>query len=410
MKFAVACLLATASAVRIEKHERKCLTWKQTKEGFHELDTNHDGSLSYDEIKVGLEELAKSLDHTITDSEWAWIKTEGEKIDSATPGKVDEKEFHECANALFRHFGLCHYAREARQAERRAQCVTWRQAMRGFKHLDTDHNKTLSYEEIKVGVEDLAKSLNHTLTEEEIKWIEETGSKIDSKTPGKVDHKEFFEFANALFKHFGLCDLAREERESHRETRRARHGCVTRDLANEAFDHLDTDKSKALSYDEIKAGLEELAKSQDHTITKEEWEWIEKTGSRIDSKTPGKVDRREFWEFANAVFEHFGICHLAEKAEEEMYGTKCDLSKEEAEKAFKAIDTNGNGHLSGKEVRTAIEGYAKSQNHEITKEERRWLRDQFMADSNHSKKGLGPKEFWEFANTVANKYDFCGKN
>ena len=43
------------------------------REGFKALDTDDSGSLSYDEIKVGLEELAKSQDHVITADEWAWI-------------------------------------------------------------------------------------------------------------------------------------------------------------------------------------------------------------------------------------------------------------------------------------------------------------------------------------------------
>jgi Ca2+-binding EF-hand superfamily protein len=308
MKFAVAALIASTSAIRIQAQGKGCVTKKLAAEGFKALDTNHNGSLSYEEIKVGLEELAKSLDHTVTKEEWEWIEKTGEKIDSKTPGKVDEKEFHQFANAVFKHFGLCHLAREAEGKHVKQKCVDHKLAAEGFKALDTNHNGSLSYDEIKVGLEDLAKSQHHTITKEEWEWIEKTGKRIDSKTPGKVDEKEFYRFANAVFRHFDLCHLAREA--EHKEEK-----CVDHKLADEGFKALDTDHSGSLSYDEIKVGLEELAKSQHHVITKEEWEWIEKTGEKIDSKTPGKVDHEEFYEFANAVFRHFGLCHLAREAE-----------------------------------------------------------------------------------------------
>ena len=113
MKFAIAALLATTSAIRIDASKgKKCVTKRLAAEGFKALDTDDSGVLSYDEIQVGVEELAKAMDHTITADEWTWIKTTGEKIDSKTPGKVDEKEFHTFANALFRHFDLCGIARD----------------------------------------------------------------------------------------------------------------------------------------------------------------------------------------------------------------------------------------------------------------------------------------------------------
>jgi Ca2+-binding EF-hand superfamily protein len=219
MKFAIAALLATTSAIRItaDAQGKRCVTKKLAHEGFKALDTDDSGSLSNDELKVGVEELAKSLHHVITADEWEWIKETGEKIDSKTPGKVDEKEFHEFANAVFRHFDLCHLAREERAEDKApaslAQgkgCVTKRLAHEGFKSLDTDDSGSLSYDEIKVGLEELAKSLDHTVTADEWKWIQETGEKIDSKTPGKVDEKEFYRFTNAVARHFDLCAEAEQ--------------------------------------------------------------------------------------------------------------------------------------------------------------------------------------------------------
>ena len=220
MKFALAAIIASTAAIRIDSEKKDvCVTKRLANEGFKALDTDDSKFLSYDEIKIGVEELAKALDHKITDAEWKWIEETGEKIDSKTPGKVDRKEFHQFANALFRHFDLCSLAREMEKEGRKArgQCVDKKQAEEGFKALDTNHNGSLSYGEIKAGLEELAKSQDHVITDAEWKWIEKTGERIDKKTPGKVDEKEFFRFANAVFRHFDLCHLAEEQREGDKK-------------------------------------------------------------------------------------------------------------------------------------------------------------------------------------------------
>jgi hypothetical protein len=127
MKFTLATIIATTAAIRIasEKKAEVCVSEALAKDGFEALDTDDSKFLSYDEIKVGVEELAKSLDHVVTADEWAWIEKTGEAIDSKTPGKVDQKEFYTFANALFKHFELCDIAREmAKEAEPPKVCVS----------------------------------------------------------------------------------------------------------------------------------------------------------------------------------------------------------------------------------------------------------------------------------------------
>jgi len=202
--------------------------------------------------------------------------------------------------------------KEHRQA--RKGCVTKDLAHEAFGHLDTNHNGSLSYDEIKAGLEELAASQNHTITDDEWKWIEATGAKIDKKTPGKVDEKEFHRFANAIFRHFDLCHLA-EEAEAKQAARAApataalaQADCLTKDETNEGFEYVDTNHNGSLSYAEIKVGLQQLAKHHDYTPTDADWAWVESTGKRIDSATPGVVDQAEFYTFANAVANHFHIC------------------------------------------------------------------------------------------------------
>ena len=59
MKFAIAALLATTSAIKINAAVSKsCVTKEKANEVYDELDTDHSGKLSYDEVHVGLEGLA----------------------------------------------------------------------------------------------------------------------------------------------------------------------------------------------------------------------------------------------------------------------------------------------------------------------------------------------------------------
>jgi hypothetical protein len=63
---------------------------------------------------------------------------------------------------------------------------------------------------MKVGIEEVARRMNHTLSAEEWAWVKETGERIDSNDPGVVDREEFYKFSNAAARHFHLCKLARE--------------------------------------------------------------------------------------------------------------------------------------------------------------------------------------------------------
>ena len=57
--------------------------------------------------------------------------------------------------------------------------------------------------------------------------------------------------------------------------------CISLEQAKEGFISVDTKfKNETLSYDGMEEGLDELAKYLNHTISKEEWEWIEETGGR----------------------------------------------------------------------------------------------------------------------------------
>ena len=63
MKFVIAALIASSSAIRIGSlataDKQECVDHEMARGGFKALDTNHNGSLSIEEIKVGIETMAK---------------------------------------------------------------------------------------------------------------------------------------------------------------------------------------------------------------------------------------------------------------------------------------------------------------------------------------------------------------
>ena len=55
MKFAIAALIACASAIKIQSSTKKsCVTKEMANDAFDHLDANGNGSLDYDEIKTGV--------------------------------------------------------------------------------------------------------------------------------------------------------------------------------------------------------------------------------------------------------------------------------------------------------------------------------------------------------------------
>merc|ERR1712195_218103 len=185
------------------------------------------------------------------------------------PGSVNKKEFHKFSNAVFKHFGMCADAVAARSLAQGPKCVTKAQSNEEYPKLDTDNSDSLSYDEIKVGLDELAASQDYTPTAADWDWVKAEGAKIDTKNPGSVNKKEFHKFSNAVFKHFGMCADAVAARSLAQGPK-----CVTKAQSNEEYTKLDTDNSDSLSYDEIKVGLDELAASQDYTPTAADWDWV----------------------------------------------------------------------------------------------------------------------------------------
>jgi hypothetical protein len=60
MKFANITLIATASAIKIKSTEEKChLSMQESASAYHWLDKNKNGTLDYDEIRAGMDYVAK---------------------------------------------------------------------------------------------------------------------------------------------------------------------------------------------------------------------------------------------------------------------------------------------------------------------------------------------------------------
>ena len=181
---------------------------------------------------------------------------------------------------------------------------------KAFDSIDANHNGSLDYKEIGNGLKHLEGAMKRPFTPTEWEWIKNTGAQIDSKDPGVVDKTEFWEFVNALFEHFNLCYLVNGHKKPPQDEDPSQ-GCLSKAKSDAAFKSIDKDHNGNLSYDEIKVGLQSLEHAYGKKWTKAQWLWIENTGKAIDSKDPGVVDENEFWEFANAVLEHFEMCWVA---------------------------------------------------------------------------------------------------
>jgi hypothetical protein len=173
-------------------------------------------------------------------------------------------------------------------------------------------------------------------------------------------------------------------------------------MAGEEYKKLDINHNGSLDYGEIRAGMDKLAAYAKHPWTKEEWEWIDATGRAIDTVKPGVVDEAEFYEFANAVFEHFKLCHLVQpkKPQEPKKEEGGCVSNQMSDKVYGYLDTNKNGSLEYGEIRHGIDMLSKKIHRSFTKEEWEWIAATGKAIDTKNPGEVDKQEFHEFSNAV----------
>ena len=80
MKFATIALIASASAVQLKgngKGSGDCITKNMASVAFQHIDTSGDGQIDKQELVTAISEFAREMNHTVTKTEWAWIKKTG---------------------------------------------------------------------------------------------------------------------------------------------------------------------------------------------------------------------------------------------------------------------------------------------------------------------------------------------
>lgn len=123
---------------------------------FKSLDKDNSGSLSPDEVKAGVIKLGEAIGKKWSKADVEWMEKTGKAIDTGTPNEFDEQEFYLFGNAMLEHFKLC-YLVEQKQPTNPANegCLSHKTTDGFYKELDTDKSGSLSYAEIKVGLDKL---------------------------------------------------------------------------------------------------------------------------------------------------------------------------------------------------------------------------------------------------------------
>ena len=75
MRFtAIFALVASASAMRLNLAEEKCVDDKEAAAIFNMIDTNDNGEVNKKELVTALKAYAKSRNYKPTKKDWAWVK------------------------------------------------------------------------------------------------------------------------------------------------------------------------------------------------------------------------------------------------------------------------------------------------------------------------------------------------
>lgn len=305
MKFATIALVASVSAIQIRSEDCHG-TMAQTNAVFKEIDTNGNGQIDEKELKTALIALADHMHHKVTAEEAAWI----EKTASAVAGSDDQMnpaEFNKWGNMFVNHFGLCGEAEAAAGlAEVEvAKCHgNMKQTNKVFDEIDTNGNGQISAKELKTALLALAKEMGHKITAEEAAWVKKTAGKAAGKDE-QMNRKEFNRWGNLFVNHMGLCDAA-EEAVGLAEVEADKCHASQADT-DAAFKKIDTNGNGQINRKELKRAVMWIAKQMNHTITKEEAEWVAKTAG-ADAGKDQTLSPKEFNKFANTFVNHFGLC------------------------------------------------------------------------------------------------------
>lgn len=202
MKFAIIALVAAASAITIRQNGG-CVDSQMSDGIFKEIDTNHNGEVNKSELVTALKAFAKSQDYTPTDADWKWVAKHA-KADAAKQGNkatMDPEEFNHFANQFAEHFGLCP------PAGKPSTCVDQETAKQIFEHVDTNHNGTISENELVTALVAFAKQEGHQITDEDKAWVGKTAEADAAKNghPNSMDPGEFFIFVNQFAHHYDMC-------------------------------------------------------------------------------------------------------------------------------------------------------------------------------------------------------------
>lgn len=106
--------------------------------------------------------------------------------------------------------------------------------------------------------------------------MKNTGLAIDQHNKEQIDFGEFQMFFNALYHHYGLCPNQNSNSGNNSGNGSASQGgCLSMSDTNKGFDYLDKNKDGELDKNELKAGVELLAKSyMKKTLNQQDWDFV----------------------------------------------------------------------------------------------------------------------------------------
>ncbi|KAK7841608.1 calcium-dependent protein kinase 29 [Quercus suber] len=225
---------------------------KGLKQMFNNMDTDKSGTITLEELKIGLTRLGSRLSETE-------IKQLMDAADVDKNGTIDYSEFITATmhrHKLEREEHL-HKAFKMTAAENLLEEEEIKGLKQMFNNMDTDKSGTITLEELKIGLT----RLGSKLTETEIKQLMDAA---DVDKNGTIDYSEFItatmhrhklereEHLYKAFKYFDQDDSGFITREELRKAM-TQYGMGDEATIDEVIEDVDTDKDGRINYDEFVA-------------------------------------------------------------------------------------------------------------------------------------------------------------
>ena len=372
--FAIAAIMATASAVRLSaKTHQGAPSWEDV---LAVLDSDGNQKVSWPEIEDFIAEMEEQYGEKMPKEMKKDIKEMFDLVDTDGSGEIDKAEFEAAVAA---HGALGQKARKGFAQLTTRQGPSWEDVL---EVLDADGNGKVSWPEIEGFIAEMEQQYGEKMPKEMKKEIKDMFDMVDTDGSGEIDKAEF---EAAVAAHGALGQKARKGFAQIL----SRQGAPSWE---DVLAVLDADGNQKVSWGEIEAFIAEMEEQYGEKMPKDMKKEIKNMFDMVDTDGSGEIDKAEF---EAAVAAHGALGQKTRKGFAQLLAKQGAPSWEDV---LEVLDADGNQKVSWGEIEAFIAEMEEQYGEKMPKDMKKEIKKMFdMVDAD----GSGEIDKAEFEAAVA---------